>query len=217
MPSKKKSPVVSGAPMDSRGERRAQLMLDAAVAEFTAKGWRNTRLGDIVARSGGSMATLYRAFGNKRGLAKALITREAQILASGLESLTDDTRPPEVALCEAANGIIDVLLKPETLVINRIAIAEGCEVPEIRDLFFAYNVAPAHDALRRYLERQHEAGRLYVPDPVAASQLFFMGLFGDPLIRWISGIDEVPDEAGIRRAAPAVLHIFIEGLRPRQK
>ena len=190
-------------------------MLDAAVAEFTANGWRNTRLGDIVARSGGSMATLYRAFGNKKGLAHALIVREEEMLSNGLQSLSDDSLPPEQALGEAADAIIDILLKPEVLVVNLIAIGEGRDVPEIRDLFFARNVAPAQEALRTYLERQHLAGRLHVPDATAATQLFFMGLFGDALIRWISGVDEKPDEAGIRQRAPAVLHIFIEGVRPR--
>ncbi len=215
MPSKKVPSATSGTPMDSRGERRAERMLDAAVAEFTINGWRNTRLGDVVARSGGSMATLYRAFGNKKGLAHALIAREAELLTTGLQSLNDDRLPPKQALAEAANAIIDILLKPEVLVINRIAISEGREVPEIRDRFFARNVAPAQEALRTYLERQHSIGRLHVPDPAAATSLFFMGLFGDALFRWISGIDAMPDEVGIRQRAPAVLHIFVEGLRPR--
>lgn len=213
--SKNPSPT-PGTSLDPRGERRAELMLDAAVAEFTVKGWRNTRLEDIVARSVGSMATLYRAFGNKKGLANALILREAELLAAGLQSLSDDSLPIEQALSDAATSIIDIILKPETLLINRIAIAEGREVPEIRDRFFEQNVAPAQQALREYLQRQHEAGRLHVPDAHAATQLFFMGLFGDALIRWISGVDEAPDEAGIRRGAPTVLHIFVEGLRPHR-
>ena len=215
MSAQRNKSLVSAGPLDPRGERRAERMLDAAVAEFTAKGWRNTRLDDIVARSGGSMATLYRAFGNKKGLVHALIAREAEQLCHGLRALENDDLPPEEALASAATGIIDILLKPETLVINLIAVGEGRDVLEIRYLFFQQNVTPAHQLLRAYLQRQHDAGRLHVPDPVAASNVFFMSLFGDMLFRWISGIDPAPDEAGVRERIPAILSIFIEGLRPR--
>ncbi len=217
MPRKQTPSVISETAMDPRGERRAELMLDAAVAEFFDKGWRNARVSDIVARSGGSMATLYRAFGNKKGLARALITREASMLAVGLKSLNDDSLPPDHALSEAALAIIEIILLPETLLINRIAIGEGREVPEVRDMFFAENVAPAQDIVRRYLQRQHDLGRLHVPDPALAAQMFFMSLFGETLIRWISGIDQQPDADAMRRAAPAVVSIFIEGIRPRNQ
>lgn len=215
MPRKKIVPPATELPLDPRGERRAELMLAAAVEEFTAKGWRNARLSDIVARSGGSMSTLYRAFGSKKGLAHALIEREAQLLASGLESLNDDSLPPEEALAEMAHAIIGIIFMPEALLINRIAIGEGREVPEIRDMFFAENVAPAQDILRRYLQRQHDAGRLHVADPSQAAQMLFMGLFGEALLRWVSGIDPAPTVARIQQNAAAVLHVFLQGVRPR--
>ncbi|TWI07223.1 TetR family transcriptional regulator [Lysobacter ruishenii] len=192
-------------------------MLEAAVAEFSAKGWRNARLGDIVARSGGSMATLYRAFGNKQGLAHALISREADLLVAGLLPLGNDATPPARALAEAADGVIDVLLKPETLLINRIAIADGRDVPEIRDMFFAQTVAPAQDILCRYLQRQHAAGRLHAPHPAHAARMFFMGLVGETLIRCISGIDETPDPDRTRQAAHAALAIMLDGFRLRER
>ena len=207
--------IPATAPLDPRGERRVELMLEAAIAEFSSKGWRNARLGDIVARSGGSLATLYRAFGNKKGLAIALISREADLLAAGLRPLEDEAKPPMQALTEATDSLIELLLQPETLLVNRIAIAEGRDVPEIRDLFFARNVGPAQAVLRGYFQRQHDARRLHVPDPDLAARMFFMALFGDMLIRWISGIDETPDPERLRRDAHASLCILVEGLRPR--
>lgn len=190
-------------------------MLEAAVAEFSLNGWRNARLGDIVARSGGSMATLYRAFGNKKGLATALIAREADWLAIGLSPLEDDDMPPEQALAAATEGMIDLLFKPGVLPLNRIAVAEGRDVPEIRNMFFERNVGPAQEIMRNYLARQHAAGRLHVPDPEQATPMFFMAIFGDMLIRWISGVDETPDLARAQRDARASLTILLDGFRPR--
>ena len=216
MSRKPRSTALPATPLDSRGEKRAELMLEAAIAEFSSKGWRNARLGDIVARSGGSLATLYRAFGNKKGLATALISLEADLLAAGLSPLEDEAKPPIQALSEATDGLIELLLQPVSLLINRIAIAEGRDVPEIRDQFFERNVRPAQAILRDYFRRQHDAGRLSVPAPDQLARMFIMSLFGDMLVRWISGIDETPDPELVRRNAHASLCILIEGLRPRK-
>ncbi|MCW5568873.1 MAG: TetR family transcriptional regulator, partial [Dokdonella sp.] len=41
-----------------RGEERAEMFLQSAIEVFLEKGYRQTRLSDIVARAGGSYATL---------------------------------------------------------------------------------------------------------------------------------------------------------------
>ena len=48
-----------------RGEIRAEKFLDAATEVFAEKGYQHARLSEIVARAGGSLATLYRIFGDK--------------------------------------------------------------------------------------------------------------------------------------------------------
>ena len=42
-----------------RGEIRVERFLDAATEVFIEKGYQHARLSDIVARAGGSLATLY--------------------------------------------------------------------------------------------------------------------------------------------------------------
>src|SRR3546814_20700747 len=58
-----------------RGELRTERFLDAAMDAFIEKGYRRPSLGEIVRQAGGSMSTLYRAFGDKEGLAHAHLAR----------------------------------------------------------------------------------------------------------------------------------------------
>jgi AcrR family transcriptional regulator len=67
-----------------RGELRVERFLDAATEVFTEKGYQHARLSEIVARAGGSLATLYRVFGDKEGLAHAIIQRRLEDLSARL-------------------------------------------------------------------------------------------------------------------------------------
>ena len=49
-------------------DARRQAIMDAAKALFLSKGYAATSLEEIIATSGGSLATLYKLFGNKQGL-----------------------------------------------------------------------------------------------------------------------------------------------------
>ncbi|MBP8742393.1 MAG: TetR/AcrR family transcriptional regulator, partial [Pseudoxanthomonas sp.] len=95
----------STAPAAARGasaDSRVEKFLQAAIEVFLEKGYRNARLSDIVARSGGSLATLYQAYGSKKGLAHAIMERCIGGFAQSLQKLQDSPLPPEQALPIAA-------------------------------------------------------------------------------------------------------------------
>ena len=50
-----------------RLDRRKRAIIDAARALFVEQGYERTTLKDIVDRAGGSLATVYKVFGNKDG------------------------------------------------------------------------------------------------------------------------------------------------------
>lgn len=49
----------------NRLEERRSALLTAAQNLFLEQGYERTTLGDVVARAGGSLATLYKLFGDK--------------------------------------------------------------------------------------------------------------------------------------------------------
>ena len=118
-----------------RGEMRVERFLDAATEVFTEKGYQHARLSEIVARAGGSLATLYRVFGDKEGLARAIILRRLQDLSERMETLNISGLPPEQALYLAAERIAQSMTTAESMVVHRIAIGEGQSFPDLRDWF----------------------------------------------------------------------------------
>jgi AcrR family transcriptional regulator len=198
-----------------RGEMRVERFLDAATEVFTEKGYQHARLSEIVARAGGSLATLYRVFGDKEGLARAIIQRRLQDLNERMQTLNLAGLPPEDALLIAAERIAQGMTTTEMMVVHRIAIGEGQSFPDLRDWFFDHAVASVRGSLSDYFEQEMAAGRLkMVSAPMAASQ-FFMMLFGDIAIRISCGNLRDPDPVELRHYALGAVDLFLRGALPR--
>ena len=207
----------SRLPVDlcKRGELRVERFLDAATEVFTEKGYQHARLSEIVARAGGSLATLYRVFGDKEGLAHAIIRRRLEDLSARLTGLNLSGLPPEQALRQAAERIAEGMATADSVVIHRIVIGEGQSFPEMRDWFFDHAVAAVGGKLREYFEQEVAAGRLNIASPTTASSQFFMMLFGDLVIRVSSGNLKEPDAEELRAYAQAAADLFLHGALPR--
>lgn len=198
-----------------RAEVRVEKFLDAATEVFSEKGYRNARLSDVVARAGGSMATLYRAFGDKEGLAHAIIERCLGQLMDPLQDLELSGRSPEQALRGVAMRIAESLATPDSRVLHRIMIGEGQSFPELRDWFFNHSVDALREKLAVYFEQETAAGRLCIDAPRPAANYFFMMLFGDWVIRISSGNLHETDAAALRAQAVQATDLFLRGALPR--
>ena len=60
-------------------------MLDVAAAEVVARGWKGLQMQTVAAHVGVSRQTLYNAFTNKHGLARALVLRLTERFLDGVE------------------------------------------------------------------------------------------------------------------------------------
>jgi len=198
-----------------RGELRSERFLDAATDAFIEKGYRRASLSEIVGRAGGSMSTLYRVFGDKEGLAHAIIERHMATVTERLQDLSLSGLPPQTALQQVGESILDASISRESLLVHRIVIGEGRDFPELRDWFFAHAVMPAQAILTDYLEHEIAAGRLALRAPAVASSQFFMMIFGELIIRVASGNRANPDPAIAREEARAAVDLFLHGALPR--
>ncbi|WP_165394489.1 TetR/AcrR family transcriptional regulator [Pseudoxanthomonas winnipegensis] len=199
-----------------RGELRVEKFLDAAAEVFAEKGYQQARLSEIVARAGGSLATLYRAFGDKEGLAFAIIERRLQDMADRLRAMELDGLPPQEALRKAGREIAASLTTPDALLVNRIVIGEGRAFPQLRDFFFDNAIADTRGCLSHYFEQQVAAGRLVLHTTAyqAAGQ-FFMMLFGELTIRTACGYMANSDPEELAAYVDASVEQFLHGALPR--
>jgi len=198
-----------------RGEIRVEKFLQAATEVFLERGYRSARLADIVARAGGSLATLYRVFGNKEGLVHAIMHESIGSFGHSMDVLNEPGLSPDAALAAAAERMVAEILTPQRIVIHRIVIAQGLEFPELRDWFFEHGVAPALTALAQYFAREKKHGRLHVDDADMAADRFMTMVFGEAIMRSINGMLRAGDLPAIRAQTRESVRIFLNGVLPR--
>lgn len=201
--------------LGTRGEQRVEQFIEAATELFLEKGYHNARLADIVARTGGSLATLYRVFGDKEGLVHAIMERSIRSFGEGLDILRDTALPPEHVLPAAADRMVAEILSPARIVSHRIVIAEGLAFPALRDWFFEHGVAPAEQRLTEYFEREKALGRLVLGSPAVAADRFYMMVFGGPILRSLNGMVTAADIDLVRTQSREAVGIFLHGALPR--
>jgi len=199
-----------------RGELRVEKFLDAATDVFAEKGYQHARLSEIVARAGGSLATLYRAFGDKEGLAFAIVERRLQDMTNQLDTMELEGLPPPQALRKAARSITENLTTRDAYLVNRIVIGEGRDFPALRDWYFDNAIATIRNRLGSYFQQQVAAGAmvLHTTPDLAATQ-FFMMLFGDLTIRTACGYMANPEAEEILDFIDGSVEQFLHGALPR--
>lgn len=198
-----------------RTKLRVDRFLEVATEVFLEKGYRDTRLTDIVARSGGSLSTLYASFGNKEGLVHAIMERSIRSFGEGLDILDEPGLAPADALPPAAERLAAEMLTPERVVSHRIIIGEGIAFPELRDWFFEHGVDPAHARLADYFSRQVAANALVIDHPAIAADQFYMAAFAGTIIRTINGKLSPTDLPAVRAQAREAALVFLRGVLPR--
>ncbi|HRN62796.1 MAG TPA: TetR/AcrR family transcriptional regulator [Luteimonas sp.] len=198
-----------------RTKLRVDRFLEVATEVFLEKGYRDTRLTDIVARSGGSLSTLYASFGNKEGLVHAIMELSIRHFGEGLDILDNPDLTPAEALPAAAERLAAEMLSPERTVSHRIIIGEALAFPELRDWFFEHGVDPAHVRLAGYFSRHAATGTLVIEHPDVAARQFYMAAFGETIILTTSGKVGIYDLDKVRAEARESAETFLRGILPR--
>jgi AcrR family transcriptional regulator len=78
--------------------------LEAAHEMLVERGWEQVRFGEVAVAIGVSRPTLYAAFGNKEGLAEALVLKETARFLAGISGVLDAQAADPVAAITAAVG-----------------------------------------------------------------------------------------------------------------
>ena len=144
---------------------RRRAFLDAANAAFLEKGYANTTLADIIARSGGSRQTLYALFGGKQGLFEAIVSERNAELFRPLRAEGHLDRAPEVVLVEIGKHFLRNVLSPQALGLFRLVVTEGPAMRELSERFWALGPSQTISAIERYFAEQTRRGVLELADP----------------------------------------------------
>lgn len=106
---------------------RYELIISAGLELFLKNGFTNTSLNDIINKSGGSLSTIYKLFGSKEGLFKAIIDRGVQKIHSDISKKIslEDSDDLEEFLYKFAEEYIGIAFKDESFLLKKVIFSES--------------------------------------------------------------------------------------------
>src|SRR5947199_8256093 len=155
-----------------RKEARPQEILDAALAEFAAKGFAAARMDDVARRAGVTKGTIYLYFPSKDELFKSLV-REA--IGSTLEQVTATANaydgPARALLVSVLRTIGAVMRTSDRIVLPKIILAEAGNFPELVRFYRFEIIEKGMELFRGILARGIAQGEFRSVAPEHAARL----------------------------------------------
>jgi AcrR family transcriptional regulator len=150
--------TASGRATRAAGRRAA--ILDAALDEFTARGFAATRLDDVAKRAGVAKGTIYLHFADKEALFQDLLRANLVPLLARLA--TPPT--PQTSAREMIEQFVDTFVREVIATrradVIRLVIMEGARFPQLADFHFRAVVEPSLAAMRRMIEHGVARGEI---------------------------------------------------------
>ncbi len=152
--------------------RKRESILDAAEQAFVAEGYETASMDRIAEIAGASKRTVYNHFSSKEELFKSVLDRLMEKAHALKQVQYDPSRPLEAQLKDFARAKAEVSRNPSWLALMRVTVAVFISNPELaRETMM--RAGDAEDTLVVWLGAASADGRLDVPDPKLAAEVFW--------------------------------------------
>lgn len=178
-----------------RAEARPEEILDAALNEFTTRGFEAARMEDIAKAAGISKAAVYLYFPSKMALLEALIEAKVAPLAHQVRQLSEAGRAtPMQALRNLATLAVHRIADPAIFAVPRLVLGLAGRFPDIAEYYRTHVVEHARAALEALVRAGIAQGVFRDVDPRAATRAMIGPLFFEALwthvLRGESALDD---------------------------
>jgi AcrR family transcriptional regulator len=143
-----------------RAAARRVAILEAALDEFTARGFAGARLDDVAQRAGVAKGTIYLHFKDKEALFQELVRTMLGPLITGLEQLRASDLPIRTVLERFADLFAREIYGTRRRDVARLVITEGTRFPELAEFYYREVVARGIGAMRAMIERAVARGEI---------------------------------------------------------
>jgi AcrR family transcriptional regulator len=197
-----------------RAEARPEEIVDAALAEFTERGFEAARMEDIAKAAGISKAAIYLYFPSKVALLEALIEAKIGPIARQAETLAAAGHAdPVTALRMMANVAAHRIADPKLLAVPRLVIGLSGRFPEIADYYRTHVAEKARTALESLIAAGIAKGVIRDVDVRAVARAFIGPLFFEAMWTHILRGDSTLSDP--QRLIEQHFDILLNGLEPR--
>jgi AcrR family transcriptional regulator len=173
------SPAKEKAPRwRRRAEARPEEILEAALEEFTERGFEAARMEDIAKAAGISKAAIYLYFPSKMALLEALIEAKVSPLANQAQTLAAaGANDPITALRMLGTVAASRMADPKVIAVPRLVIGISGRFPEIAEYYRSHVVEKARAALESLIDAAKAKGVMRDADTKAVTRAFIGPLF----------------------------------------
>jgi len=197
-----------------RAEARPEEILEAALAEFTARGFEAARMEDIAKSAGLSKAAIYLYFPSKTALLEALIETKVGAIARQAEALAAAGRAdPLTALKMLATVAAARMADPNVIAVPRLVIGISGRFPEIVEYYRTHVVAKARAALEQLIDAGIASGAIRKVDTNAVVRAFIGPLFFEAM--WTHVLKGETALNDPQKLIEQQFDVLLNGLEPR--
>jgi AcrR family transcriptional regulator len=152
-------------------EERRRVIIDAAVALFSRKGFRGTTIKEISEAAGCSEATIFKYFTTKDELYSAILEAKASIEETLAKAAQAAAQKDDVGVFRAV-GVVALTRTEHDPSLMRLLLFSALEGHELSHLFFESKVRRLHEFLSSYIEQRISDGIFRPMNPLLAARGF---------------------------------------------
>jgi len=206
----------AGEPGETTGDSPKRSAILAAAAEvFLEAGVEAAAMDEIARRARVSKATVYSHFAGKDALLRAIVHGRCRALMPAMDSAEFAALPPDQALALVGRRLLDMMADPQAQALYRVVLVESARLPELGRAFYENGPDRVARELAAYLDAQHRAGRLAVPEPRLAAEQFLGAVLCHSHIRRLLSVAAAPQGEAERAAqVAAAVRLFLAATRP---
>ena len=155
--------IVAASRQDARSAKaaaRRNAILDAALDEFSARGFAAARLDDVAKRAGVAKGTIYLHFEDKESLFQELIRSKMSPVVGTLEAAFATDLPLRTIVDHAIEIFVREVYGTHRKHLIRLIISEGPRFPAIAEFYYREVLSRILTAVRELLRRAYDRGEL---------------------------------------------------------
>jgi AcrR family transcriptional regulator len=193
------------------GEERRRVIVEAALALFSQKGFRGTTTKEIAEAAGCSEATIFKHFATKNELYSAILEAKSRIEETLAKAAQAAARKDDAGVFRAV-GLESLIRTEQDPSLLRLLLFSALEGHDLSHLFFESKVRGLHEFLSGYIKGRIADGAFQPVDPLLAAR-GFVGMVAYYLL--IHEIFGVKRPAGVlpEPVIDTFVTLFLQGIR----
>jgi len=194
----------------AKAAARRDAILDAALDEFSARGFAATRLDDVAKRADVAKGTIYLHFKDKECLFQELIRSKMAPVVGTLEATFAADLPLRMVMDKAIDVFVREVYGSHRKHLIRLIISEGPRFPALAEFYYREVLSRILKSVRGLLRRALERGELADDTLIRFPQL--IGAPGIIAIIW-SGLFDRFEPLDVRAMMRAHFHRLLDARR----